>query len=165
MTKNDDLILVGVISSAHGIKGDVLIKSYTTPESNLLKLPIIDKDNVAIKLKKIRINTKNELICHLDSCRDRNTAESLKGMTLYCTRENFPKPPKDEFYFEDLKNLKVLDEHNNLIGHIVGVDNYGAGDVIEIKFNDDGREEMFPFTKELFPIIEKDYVVFAKMKL
>lgn len=161
MTKEKNLILVGVISAAHGIKGDVLVKSYTDPVSNIVKLRLIDKNNNPVKLKMLRVNSKDLVICRPTGCNDRNHAETLKGIELYCHKENLPKLLAEEFYFEDLRGLKVIDQSGQTLGIILNIANYGAGDIIEIKFSNDGREEMFPFTKELFPVIAKDYVVFA----
>ena len=102
MAKEKNLILVGVISAAHGIKGDVLVKSYTDPVSNVVKLQLIDKNNNPIKLKMLRVNSKGCVICRLTNCNNRNHAEELKGMELYCYKENLPTLLAEEFYFEDL---------------------------------------------------------------
>ena len=161
MTKEEKLILVGVISAAHGIKGNVLIKSYTESADNITKLPIIDKNNNSVQLKMIRATSKRDLVCTLTDCNDRNQAETLKGTKLYCPRENLPTPSDDEFYIEDLRGLKVLDESGESVGTVLEIANYGEGDIFEIKFNNDSSE-MFPFTKELFPTIENDHLVFVK---
>ncbi len=163
MTKETRLILVGTISGAHGIKGNVIIKSYTESTNNITKLPILDQNHNSIKLKKIKINSKNELICQVSNCSDRNQAESLKGTKLYCLRESLPELSEEEFYIEDLKGLKVLDESDNFIGTITEIANYGAGDIVEIKFNDN-RVEMFPFIDLLFPTITKDHIIFCYNK-
>jgi 16S rRNA processing protein RimM len=161
MTTDNKLILLGVISAAHGIRGDVLIKPYTEKPENLATLPVTDSNGNALVIKIIRNNKKNELICRIQNCTDRNHAEALKGTKLYCQREDLPEIEEEEFYIEDLRGLNVLDESEKIIGTISDVVNYGAGDIIEIKF-EDGSSEMFPFTKELFPHIKKDYVVFAR---
>ena len=54
-----------------------------------------------------------------------------------------------------------MDESDEFVGTVIEVANYGAGDIIEVKFNDDNCE-MFPFTKELFPKITKDYMVLQR---
>ena len=51
MTKDPKLILVGVISSAHGIKGNIIVKSYTDPIDNILKLKLLDDKNVNFPIK------------------------------------------------------------------------------------------------------------------
>ena len=162
MPKAEKLILVGVISSAHGIKGDLLIKSYTDIATNLIKLPIINENNEIIQLKLIRKNTKGGIICKLLGCDTRNQAEALNGTKLYCLRKNFPEPDDEEFYIEDLRGLKVLDNSGKSIGTILELANYGAQDILEIKFNDESCE-MFPFTKELFPTITKNHVILNQL--
>jgi 16S rRNA processing protein RimM len=165
MGQKEKLILIGVISAAHGIQGHVLVKSYSNPPENIDKLPLFDENNEPIELKVIRSNSKGLLVCSVVGSDDRNKAEELKGRKFYCHRKDFPAIDDEEFYIEDLLNLRVLNETGDEIGKIIEVVNYGAGDIIEIKFKNDSSE-MFPFTKELFPIIEKDHIVFVcKQKL
>jgi len=165
MTKQEKLILVGVISSANGIRGDVIVKSYTNPIENIMQLNVTDKNSSPVDLKLIRTNTKERLICSLPNCTDRTQAEAIKGTKLYCTRADLPEPDEEEFYFEDLKQMKVLNESGEEIGIVSNVGNFGAGDIIEVKFNDDQSEEMFPFTEEAFPKIENGYVTLSESAL
>jgi len=165
MTKPDNLILVGVISSANGIRGNVVVKSYTQPIENITQLKITDKNQNLVNLKLIRTNTNERLICSLVNSTDRTEAEALSGTKLYCTREDFPEADDEEFYFEDLKQMKVLNESGQEIGIISNVGNFGAGDIIEVRFNDDSSEEMFPFTDEMFPKIDDDYVTLSELAL
>lgn len=162
ISNKEDLILVGVVSSAHGIKGNVMIKSFTSPISNIKNLDLLDQNLKIINLKVLRENAKGYLICKIEGSCDRNHAESLKDTKLFCLKEKLPSLSEDEFYFEDLKNLIVKNTEGKNIGIISGVFNYGAGDIIAIKFDSTQKEEMIPFTKELFPEITKNYVVFSK---
>ncbi len=162
MKEDDRLILVGVISAAHGIKGDVLVKSFTDPKENILAVNILDATHAPIKLKKIRANTNGTLVCKFAGSNDRNAAEALSGTKLFCLRDNLPKIQEDEYYISDLKDMVVVNENGEDIGVIIDVANFGAGDIIEIRFKNN-TEEMFPFTKELFPEIGKDYVVLSRM--
>tara|TARA_B110000503_G_C7166927_1_gene422387 strand:+ start:152 stop:655 length:504 start_codon:yes stop_codon:yes gene_type:complete len=164
MTKEEKLILVGVISTAHGIKGNVLIKSYTEPAGNIATLAILDKNHNPIQFKMIRETSKSGVICKFTDCNDRNQAELLKGTKLYCLRESLPNTLENEFYIEDLRGLKVLNESGENIGIVLEIANYGAGNIVEIKFNDDSCE-MFPFTKEFFPTIEKNHLIFTTENL
>jgi 16S rRNA processing protein RimM len=160
MEKDDKLIFIGVIFAAHGIKGNVVIKSYTSPKENIFSFNIVNYKHEAIRLKKIRSNSNGSYICDLASCSDRNTAEALKGTRLFCLRSNLPEPPKDEYYFSDLKDMQVLNENSEKIGTVINVANFGAGDIIEVKFNDNTKE-MIPFTKEIFPKIDKNYIILS----
>lgn len=173
MHKDQNLILVGVIYSAHGIKGNVIIRSYTDPIENILNIPIIDQNQTRIELTKISINNKKQIICKIANCEDRNQAEAMIGHKLYCRRDNLPKIDHGEFYFSDLKNIDVLDRQGNKIGFVYEVHNFGAGDLIEIEFtpklnvhaeekNQKSKREIYPFTEELFPEITKNHLVLAK---
>lgn len=154
------LILLGVISSVHGIKGEVIIKAFTEQADSLETLPLHDKQGNSYKISVIRAHKPSGgFVCAIDGVTTRSAAEALQKIALYCPRELLPETSEEEFYVEDLKNLKVVDAENNHIGEISGVFNFGAGDIIEVRFTDSKKTEMFSFTKELFPVITKDYVV------
>lgn len=152
------LILVGVISSAHGIKGDVVVKSFTNPVENICALLLTTEQKDDITLRCITIKPNGDLICRLKDVKTRTDAERLRGVKLFTLRANLPEPKEDEFYIEDLKGLSVVNANLERLGIVNAVFNFGASDVIEVKFND-GRVESFPFTKKLFPIITEGYMV------
>lgn len=157
---DDKLIIVGVISSAHGIKGHIIVKSFTEPAGNIVKLPVFDQDNTPVKLKIIRTKPNGNLICSLNNCHSRTEAERFIKKSLYCLRSSFPPIlTEDEFYIEDLKGLKVVDLNGNHIANIINIANYGGGDIVEVQFLANGKFEMLPFTKELFPEITKKHAV------
>ncbi|RTK92647.1 MAG: 16S rRNA processing protein RimM [Rickettsiales bacterium] len=164
MSQDNNLILVGVISGAHGIKGDVLIRSFTKPFSNIFSLNITDIEGNKLKIKKITEKKQGTIISRIESCINRNQAESLKGTSLYCHKENMPKLDDDEYYYNDLKNIPIFNEEGQKIAIVLGIVNFGAGDIVDIKF-DNNKEEMLPFTKQFFPKIEKDYIVLANSYL
>ncbi len=160
----DRLILVGVISAAHGIRGNVVVRSHTNPPENLFNMNITDQKEQKIDLKKIKNNNKGSFICVLHNCNSRNDAEEVKGMELYCNRSELPEIVEDnEFYIEDLKGLDVHDIDGHKIAEVVNVFNFGAGDIVEIKLKEDGKLHMLPFTKEIFPKVKRDHLVCAKI--
>lgn len=158
----EKLILVGVISSAHGIKGDLVVKSFTNPPENITKLLLENELGNSFKLYFVSNKKGNEVVCNIDGCRTRDQAEALKKTPLYCKRSNLPAKSEDEFYFEDLKGLTVKDDQNQEIGIIINVLNFGAGDIIEIKFSDLKETVLFPFNKDFFPSVEKNHVILKK---
>ncbi len=161
MQKDDELILIGVISAAHGLGGHVIIKSYTNPTENILKLNFFTKDRANIPGKKTRINSNGNIVYKPLSCSNRNDSEALIGTKLYCLRSDLPEANEEEFYFEDLKNLVVKNPQGEIIGKISNISNYGAGDILEVKFSDE-TDEMFPFTKEFFPEITNEFIILKK---
>lgn len=158
MTQKNKLILVGVISTAHGIRGEVAIKSFTDPIENIVNLKIIDENqnNLELRLKKKKSN--NLIICQVMGLKTRNEAESLKNVKLFCLRSEMPQTKSDEFYFEDLIGMKVFNINNIEIASVVGIFNFGAGDIIEIKYKDTQKKEMVEFTEKNFPQIYKDKI-------
>ncbi|QQV74955.1 Ribosome maturation factor RimM [Rickettsia tillamookensis] len=158
MNSLENLILVGVIKSCHGIKGHVILKSFTEPATKILERNLVNESGEDIHIKLISQNTKGELICTFNDIATRNEAENLKGYKLFCLRASLPKLEEDEFYIADLNHLPVLNQDHKKIGKIKNILNFGAGDIIEIEFLDQ-TTELLPFNKEFFPVITKDYVV------
>lgn len=160
MKKNldKDLILVGVVNSAHGIRGDLVIKCFGNDPKDLFKRPVFDKEGNIVALTKVGSLKKDSVICRIEGCLNRNKAETMKGMQLFCLRSDLPDIKSDkEFYIHDLKNSCVKDEEGVMVGVVNDVANYGAGDIIEIKFTD-GQLLMFPFTEECFPRVCAEYI-------
>ncbi|WP_032139596.1 ribosome maturation factor RimM [Rickettsia tamurae] len=158
MNSLENLILVGVIKSCHGIKGHVILKSFTDPTTKILERNLVNESGKNIHIKLISQNAKGELICTFNDIATRNEAENLKGYKIFCLRASLPELEEDEFYIADLNHLPILDQDHKEIGKIKNILNFGAGDIIEIEFSDQ-TTELLPFNKEFFPVITKDYVI------
>ncbi len=162
MENQDKLIFVGLITSAHGTRGEVIVKSYTNPIANICDLPLLGENGTdKFKLKLVRENNKGQLICKINSTQDRNEAEELKLLKFFCLRSSFPELDEEEFYVEDLKNLPVLDQDNTAIGTVKAVQNFGAGELLEIDLGEQ-QTSFVPFTKENFPVVTATYVTMSK---
>lgn len=153
----DKFILLGHIVSAHGINGAVKIRSYTENIESIFSYNLFFENKSKIVLKHLFTKHPN-LICTINNINNVSEVEKLIGLKIFTNREELPKTSDDEFYITDLINLDVLDKNNNLVGKINTISNYGAGDLIEVKFID-GKSEFLQFTKKNFPNISKDYVV------
>ncbi len=154
---NDKLILLGEITGAHGIRGEVLVRTYTgDPEAIAGYGPLTDADgNAPLTLKVLHMTPKGAAVVRVHGVTDRNAAEALKGRKLYIARKNMPEPGSaDEFYHADLIGLAAVDVEGNRIGEVVAVVNYGAGDLLEIKLAGARSTELVPFTKAFVPSID-----------
>lgn len=164
---SNELILVGKIVAAHGIKGQIKILSYTDPIDNIFRYkPITDESGQEIKIKSYSLH-QNIFICTLDSISDRNQAETLTGKKLFCKITNLPNIQEDDlFYIHELVNMKILDQNLKELGYISGVMNFGGGDLIEIK-DKDNNSELYPFNKEIFTEINKkdNFIIFNAPKI
>lgn len=173
MTKK---ILIAKILSPHGIKGDVKIIYYGDNVKNLEKYPLFDINNneYFIKIKnftktsqKSNNNGDKFTIVSIKNVDDRNHAEKLRGLEIYSYREHFQKTKKNEFYIEDLIDLKVFNLENQEVGRVINVLN-NATTALEIEFLDNfipngfTKIANFPFKNDFFPEVnvEKSFVKF-----
>lgn len=160
MSNNDKLILVGVISGAHGIKGHVTVRSFTSDPESLAALSLQNAKGEKVVLKFSHM-AKRDVVCMMGGVKDRTMAEQMRGVKLYSLRSTLPEIEEEEFYFADLVGLKVIGLNGEDLGKVGGVHNFGAGDLIEISAPEK-KSELYPFTKEFFPEITEDYLVLAK---
>jgi 16S rRNA processing protein RimM len=149
-----DLVSVGVITSAHGIRGEVKLKSFTAdPEAIATYNPLQTAKGAKVEIARLRTQ-KDGFIAILKGVTDRNAAEALARTELFVPRARLPEPEDDEVYIHDLIGLPVLQANGTTLGEIVGVENYGAGDLIDVKV--EGRKEtvLIPFAETF--VVEAD---------
>ncbi len=133
-------VCLGRIAAPHGIKGLVKILPY-------------GEDPFLIELvSEYKITLKNPMgkymLAAIEGVDDRNASEALTGTELYIDRDQLPEIDEDgTFYIEDLKGMKAVDEDGNEIGFIKSVDNYGAGDLLEVQPKS-GESFYVPFDDE-----------------
>lgn len=146
-------LLMGRIGSAHGIKGEVRIQSYTEDPLALAGYgPLAtNKPGLIITILSARTNT-NVLVAKLAGVNDRTAAEKLNGVELYVDRELLP-PPRDEddFYHADLIGLEARLTDGTVLGEVIAMPNFGAGDLIEIRDPRSGDTYLYPFTRKVVP--------------
>lgn len=162
MPNENKLICVAVIIAAHGIKGEVKIKSFTEyPEDFAEFSPLYNSDGTKQFNVKVTSENGDILIATIDGVKSRNEAELLKATELFVNRDAFPEVEEDEFYYEDLIGLEARAINGKKMGIITAIYNHGAGDVLEIQMNNSGKTEMVAFTFENVPEIniEGKYVV------
>lgn len=155
MTTPANLILLGTIGAAHGIKGEVRITSHTQdPEAIADYGPLeTDRPGLTITIEKARLN-KTVLIARLKGIADRTAAETLNGVSLYIDRGKLPDmDDEDDFYHADLIGLDARLDTGVSIGAVIALHNYGAGDLIEVRDPRSGDTFLYPFTRAVVPTI------------
>lgn len=142
-------ILLGRITAAHGVRGDVLVKSYAaTPEDIAAYGPLDDEPGArSFRLKAIRVTAKG-VICHIKGIDDRNAAEALRGTDLYIDRNRLPPPADGEYYYADLIGLSAVDPDGTTVGEVIAVQSYGAADLLEVRIADRPLTELVPLTDD-----------------
>lgn len=155
MTATRRRILLGEISGAHGIRGEVLIRSYAgAPEAIGAYGPLEDESGTRTLALTVVRTTPRGVVARVEGCDDRNAAEKLKGLKLYVERAKLGQAGEDEFFHADLVGLTVTDPGGVELGAILAVANYGAGDLLEIRLKDSKQTELVPLTKAHVPHID-----------
>lgn len=151
----DKRICIGAIVGVHGIKGEVKVKSFTEPDTNIDKYGKVENKNGNRTFELKVVGRSKELLrVKIKGVDDRTMAETLIGNGFYINREVLPDlEDEDEFYEADLIGLEVR-QNNQVIGTVAGLYNFGAGEIIEIKLNSTGKLEMLPFTKAYVPDVK-----------
>ncbi len=144
-------VCVGVILSAHGIKGLVKIKSFTKdPRGLALYKKIFNSDNSRQFTIAIKSTQRDILLASVNGITDRTQAEVLAKTKLYIDRAELAHTNKDEFYISDLVGTNVVDDNNQHFGKIVRMHNFGAGDIVEIQLEGSHETKMLSFNTTNF---------------
>jgi 16S rRNA processing protein RimM len=148
-------VLLGRIAGAHGIRGEVLIKTFTAaPEDIGAYGPLSDAaGSRSFKIASAR-PTQKGVVARVEGVSDRNAAEALRGVDLYVARARLPAAPEGEFYHADLIGLDAVDPQGNAVGEVVAAHNFGAGDLLEIRLTGASRTEFLSFTDAVVPEVD-----------
>jgi len=150
-------ILIGVIGAPHGIKGELRITSFSDDPSRLGHYqPLYDEQGRQFKILTLRLH-QSKLIAQIEGVKNRDEAQALTGIQLFVERDKLDDDlERDEFYQSDLLGFRVVatTDKQDLIGHISGFFNFGAGDLVEIR-NDKGGSWFIPFSRAAVPVIDE----------
>ncbi len=156
----EDILKVGIISSTHGVRGEVKVFPTTDDPLRFKKLKEVlletDGEPKALKIQGVKF-FKQFAILKFEGIDDLNSVERYKGKSLYVKRADAVPLKKDEYYIADLIGMKVVDEERGELGLIKDVyDGRGANDVYIVEMAD-GKELLIPAIKEciLFVDVEK----------
>ena len=162
MIIKDEWLTVGLITSCHGINGQVKVKSLSDFEERFLKPGIrwLQKENEPTsKIKLIsgfKQPGKETFIVNFQGINTRNHAEQLKKFKILVKADTLPKLNKEEFHLLELVNLevKILEkEQYNIIGKIINLENE-KNNLLVIKLFKNDKKVLIPFVKEIVPVID-----------
>ncbi|SFK33288.1 ribosome maturation factor RimM [Methylocapsa palsarum] len=152
----NDRVLVGKFGAAHGVRGEVRLKSYTgDPKAIGSYKPLHDAAGTRqFTIESLRHLKDDLFVARIQGVRDRSIAESLTNLDLYVDRKALPAAGEDEFYLADLVGLAAVSETGKTAGAIVAVHNFGGGDILEIAPAAGGATLLVAFTKENVPRVD-----------
>ena len=148
-------ILLGRITGAHGIRGDVLVHSFAAVREDIAAYgPLSDAAGQrTFKLKLVGVTSKG-LIARIAGVADRNAAEALRGTELCVARDKLPAPDAEEFYHADLIGMTAVSPDGVPLGEVVAVENFGAGDLLEVRLHGKPATELVPFNATFAPHVD-----------
>lgn len=153
--KRQDLVVVGVLLGAHGVRGDVRVKGFTSDPAAVFDYAPLLFENGEPAFDPVKARpAKDHFIVTPDKPRQKEEWDSLKGTKLYVPRIALPEPDQEEYYIDDLVGLDVFTGGTEPIGKVKAMLNHGAGDLVEIQTKTDGKPVLVPFTLEDVPIVD-----------
>ncbi|MDH3473430.1 MAG: ribosome maturation factor RimM [Rhodospirillales bacterium] len=158
-------ICLGVVTGAHGVRGLLRVKSFTeAPEDLAAYGPLSDETGARRFALTVTGRAKGAVLARIEGVGDRDKAEALKGTRLYVERAALPAPEEAETYYHaDLIGLAAEDTQGRPLGRVVAVENFGAGDLLEIAEGPGGQggqggqgggSLLVPFTRAAVPVID-----------
>jgi 16S rRNA processing protein RimM len=148
-------ICVARIGAAHGIKGEVRLWSFTADPAAVADYgPLESEDGTQrFEIEAMR-PAKDHLVARLSGVRDRDAAERLVNTRLYVARERLPAPEPEEFYHADLIGLRAESRDGAALATIVGIHDFGAGDLLELRPLAGGGTVLMPFNAQTVPVVD-----------
>lgn len=148
----DRPVTLAAIIGAHGIAGEVRLKVFA---DDIASYKVFNSG--ALTLKSVRTGS-NGAIARFAEVADRNAAEALRGTQLTVPRSALPPLAEGEYYHVDLLGLPAVSDAGDALGKVVAIDNYGAGDVLEIE-RPDGKRFMVPMQPDAVPEWDSERLV------
>jgi 16S rRNA processing protein RimM len=144
--RNDDLVLMGYVRGAFGVRGWVKIHTDTESADSLFDYPVwwLGRDGQwsSYRFEDGLVQPKS-LAAKLEGVDSRELAEAMRGMQIAIPRSEFPETAEDEYYWSDLIGLDVVDKDGQRFGQVAELMETGANDVLVVR--EGKREWLIPF--------------------
>lgn len=156
-----DLIEVGHISGAYGIRGWARIAPYSADAGAMLQvkdwwLDLPDMHNVKVLQAR---KQGDEVVALFSGIDNREAAEALRGSVVFISRSHFPALPEDEYYWVDLIGLSVFNRRGDALGTVKGLIDNGAHPVLQVTVENSEnkvRELLIPFVDQFIGDVDRE---------
>lgn len=139
---DDKQVTLAAVAGAHGLGGEVRLKLFAESVDSLKRHKQVFVGDRPLTLKSIRGG--GQPVARFAEVTDRNGAEALRGQLVTIPRSALPPLEEGEYYHSDVIGLPCVDGEGQPLGTVVAVENFGAGDLIEIE-KPDGKRGLVPF--------------------
>lgn len=154
-------VTLAAIAGAHGVRGEVRLKLFGEGADALRAFSVFEAGDRKLTLKSVRPANQGAVATFAEVT-DRSGAEALRGTLLTVPRSALPPLGEGEYYHHDLLGLPCVSTDGAAIGHVAAIENFGAGDILEIeKAAEPGKKParfMVPMTAQAVPAWNADGV-------
>jgi 16S rRNA processing protein RimM len=144
----DKPVTLAAVTGAHGVTGEVRLKLFGEGVAALKRYRAFNDSSLTVE--KLKDDGKGGAIARFAEVPDRTAAEKLRGTALTVPRSSLPPLAEGEYYHADLLGLPAVSTTGEALGTCIAIDNYGAGDVLEIQ-RENGKRFMVPMRVEAVP--------------
>ena len=150
-------IALAAVAGAHGVKGELRLKLFSDGVESLSRHQKLHVGGVERRLLSIRDSGKMA-VARFEGIADRSAAEALRGSLVDVERSALPPLEEGEYYHADLVGLSVVDSGGSTVGTVTAVENYGAGDLLEIE-SADGKRSLIPYREGIADLVDGRVVI------
>jgi 16S rRNA processing protein RimM len=136
-------VALAAVAGAHGVKGEVRLKLFSDSIASLTQHAKVFVGGVEHRLLGVRDGGKTA-IARFEGISDRSAVEALRGQLIEVDRSDLPPLEEGEFYHADVLGLPCVDRDGQAVGTVAAVENFGAGDLLEVELPN-GRRSLIPF--------------------
>jgi len=154
---SDKRIALAAVAGAHGVKGEVRLKLFSDSIDSLAQQKIVFANGVERRLLFAR-NAGKAAVARFEGVDDRSAAEGMRGTLIEVDRDALPPLEEGEYYHTDLIGLTAADAGGETIGTVVAVENYGAGDLLELELPD-GKRSLIPYRPGIADLVDGKIVL------
>jgi 16S rRNA processing protein RimM len=150
-------IALAAVAGAHGVKGEVGLKLFTDSAASIAAHKKLYVGGAERRLLSFNDSGKMPIV-RLEGISDRSAAEALRGSLVEVDRSALPALDEGEYYHADLIGLTAVDRDGEPVGSVVAVENYGAGDLLEIE-DESGKRSLIPFRDGIADLVDECIVL------
>ena len=136
-------VALAAVAGAHGVKGELRLKLFADSVESLARHSRLYVGGRELALKDIKDGGKTA-IARFEGISDRSAAEALRGSLVEIDRDKLPPLEEGEYYHADMIGLTCVDDAGKPVGTVIAVENFGAGDLLEVE-RPDGKRSLIPF--------------------
>lgn len=156
MPPPDQRVVLCVVGAPHGVRGECRVKSFTENPLAIADYgPLFAEDGRMLEITSGRLLKDDMLVVAFKGVTDRDHVQKLTNLPLFVARSALPPTEgEDEFYHADLIGLEVMAEDGTPVGTLLAIQDFGGGDILEIRPITGGPTWLQPFTKACVPLID-----------